>query len=115
MVIVQGGLRITSDVVTMHFDESYDLERFVAEGEPARFEQRLDDGPAQEGQAARIEYRVEDGTMIFTGRAQIAQGEFHMKAERIDYDPITGSIEGASGAAGTGTGRVTITLKGEKK
>ena len=115
VVIVQGSLRITADVVTMHFDESYDLERLVAEGEPARFEQRLDAGPAQKGQAARIEYRVEDGTMLFTGRAQIAQGEFRMKAERIDYDASTGAIEGASGAAGAGTGRVTITLKGEKK
>ena len=115
VVIVRGSLRITGDLVTMHFDESYDLATLVAEGEPARFEQRLDDGALQKGQAARIEYRVEDGAMLFAGSAQIAQGEFRMKAERIDYDSVTGSIQGAADEAEAKSGRVTITLQGEKK
>ena len=113
VVIVQGSLRITGERVTMHFDEAYDLDRLVAEGEPARFEQRLDEGPVQKGQAARIEYRVEDGTMLFAGSARIAQGDFRMKAERIDYDSVSGSIRGVTGEAEPEKGRVTITLGGE--
>ncbi len=111
VVIVQGSLRITGDLVTMYFDERYDLERLVSEGEPARFQQRLEDGQVQNGRAERIEYQVEDGAMLFVGGAQIAQGEFRMNAERIDYNSVTGSIQGA----GEEDRRVTITLRGGKK
>ena len=115
VVIVRGSLRITGDLVTMRFDEGYDLATLVAEGGPAHFEQRLDSGPMQKGEATRIEYRVEDGAMIFIGSAQIAQGEFLMRAERIDYDSVTGSIQGVGDEAETEGPRVTITLQGEKK
>ena len=115
VVIVRGSLRITGDLVTMRFDEGYDLATLVAEGGPAHFEQRLDSGPMQKGEATRIEYRVEDGAMIFIGSAQIVQGEFRMRAERIDYDSVTGSIQGVGDEAETEGPRVTITLQGEKK
>lgn len=115
VVLVQGSLRITGEVVTMYFDQSYDLATLVAEGEPARFNQRLDGGPEQKGKAARIEYRVEDGAMIFAGSAQIGQGEFRMKAEHIDYDSVTGSIRGTGAESEAEGGRVTITLKGAKE
>ena len=112
VVIVQGSLRISGELVTMYFDQSYDLATLVAEGEPARFDQRPDDGPAQTGEAARIEYRVEDGAMLFVGGAEIVQGEFRMKAERIDYDSVTGDIRGTGAAAEEAGRRVTITLPG---
>ena len=115
VVIVRGSLRITGDLVTMRFDESYDLATLVAEGEPAHFEQQLDSGPMQNGKAARIEYRVEDGAMIFVGNARIAQGEFVMRAERIDYDSVTGSIQGVSDESKSEGPRVTITLPGDNK
>ncbi len=115
VVIVRGSLRITGDQVTMQFDEGYDLETLVAEGEPAHFEQQLDSGPTQKGNATRIEYRVEDGAMIFIGSAQIAQGEFLMQAERIDYDSFTGSIQGVGDKAKPEGPRVTITLPGDNK
>ena len=115
VVIVRGSLRITGDLVTMRFDENYDLATLVAEGELAHFEQQLDSGPMQQGKAARIEYRVEDGAMIFVGTAQIAQGEFVMRAERIDYDSVTGSIKGVSEEAESAGPRVTITLPGDNK
>ena len=112
VVIVQGSLRISGELVTMYFDQSYDLATLVAEGEPARFDQHPDDGPAQTGEAARIEYRVEDGAMLFVGGAEIVQGEFRMKAERIDYDSVTGDIKGTGATAEEAGRRVTITLPG---
>ena len=112
VVIVQGSLRISGDLVTMYFDENYDLATLIAEGEPARFNQRLDDGPAQAGEAARIEYQVQSGAMLFVGGAEIAQGEFRMQADHIDYDSVTGDIKGTGAESESGERRVSITLKG---
>ena len=115
VVIVQGSLRITGELVTMQFDESYDLLTLVAEGEPAHFEQQPDNGTVQTGRATRIEYRVEDGAMLFAGGAEIAQGEFRMTAERIDYDSVTGNIRGAGAETGADGRRVTILLKDDEE
>ena len=112
VVIAQGSLRISGDLVTMYFDENYDLATLVAEGEPARFNQRPDGGPAQTGEADRIEYRVASGAMAFVGSAEIVQGEFRMQAEHIDYDSVTGNIQGQGTGAEPGGGRVSIILKG---
>ena len=86
VVLHQGSLRIAGDVLTMRFDERYDLSTLVAEGGPAHFRQQLDSGAAQNGWARRIEYRQVTGAMIFIGAARITQGQFEMKAHRIDYD-----------------------------
>ncbi len=115
VVVVRGSLSITGELVTMYFDESYDLATLVAEGEPARFKQRLDGGPEQNGKAARIEYRVEGGVMVFIGAAQIAQGTFQMKGERIDYNLVTGDILGTGAETEADGRRVTITVKGAKE
>ena len=115
VVILQGSLRITGDVVTMYFTESYDLSKLVAEGKPARYQQQLDDGTPQEGQAERIEYGVQDGTMLFAGKARVTQGEFEMDADRIDYDSTTGSIAAAGADTESEERRVTIILNREQK
>ena len=115
VVVVRGSLSITGELVTMYFDESYDLATLVAEGEPARFKQRLDGGPEQNGKAARIEYRVEGGVMVFIGAAQIAQGAFQMKGERIDYNLVTGDILGTGAETEADGRRVTITVEGAKE
>ena len=113
VVIVQGSLRITGDLVVMNFNEGWDLDTLVAEGDPAHFEQQPDDGPLQKGQAERIEYRLGSGAMLFAGTAEIAQGEFRMMADRIDYDSVSGNIKGSGAEAATETKerRVTITLR----
>ena len=116
VAIIQGSLRVSGALIVMHFDESYDLAKIVAEGNPAHFEQRLDRGPLQQGQAARIEYSVADGAMLFAGDARIVQDQFEMKASRIDYDSVTGSIEGAAAESEDGgTQRVTILLQGKQE
>lgn len=112
VVIVQGSLRISGDLVTMYFDENYDLATLVAEGEPAHFRQQPDDGPAQTGEAARIEYQMESGAMLFAGSAEIVQGDFRMQAEQIDYDSVTGDIQGTGAEAEAGGRRVSIILRG---
>ena len=115
VAIIQGSLRVTGEVVVMHFDEEYDLAKVVAEGTPARFEQRLDRGPLQQGQGARIEYEVRGGAMVFVGDARIEQDRFAMEADRIDYDSITGSIVGAGADSDDGKRRVTIVLQGKQE
>lgn len=111
VVLHQGSLRIAGDVLTMRFDERYDLSTLVAEGGPAHFRQQLDSGAAQNGWARRIEYRQVTGAMIFIGAARITQGQFEMKAHRIDYDSVNGSIEGMSAEGGSEEERVMITVR----
>ena len=115
VAIIQGSLRVSGEVVVMHFDENYDLSSVVAEGTPARFEQLLDRGPLQQGQGTRIEYRVSDGAMRFIGDARIEQDRFAMEADRIDYDPVAGSIKGEGAEAEGGNRRVTIVLQGKQE
>ena len=111
VVLLQGSLRITGDVVTMHFNEGYDLSILISEGSPTRFQQQLDSGEVQEGRADRIEYRTGSGAMTFVGEARIAQGQFKMKAHRLEYDSVSGSIKGVSGDVGPGGSRVTLTVQ----
>lgn len=115
VAIIQGSLRVSGDVVVMHFDENYDLSSVVAEGTPARFEQRLDRGPLQQGEGARIEYEVRKGAMLFVGDARIEQDRFAMDADRIEYDSVTGSIKGAGTESDDDKRRVTIVLQGEQE
>ena len=115
VTISQGSLRVTGEMIVMHFDENYDLAKVVAEGTPARFEQRLDRGPLQQGRAARIEYQARDGSMLFSGDARIEQDRVTMEADLIDYDSVTGNIRGEGAETEDGKRRVTIVLRGKQE
>ena len=91
VVIQQGSLRITGDMVTMYFTESYDLSKLDAEGKPARFQQQLDDGTSQEGHAERIEYSLADSANLddqrriatYRGNAVIQQGSLRITGDMV--------------------------------
>ena len=114
VVIVQGSLRITGDVVTMYFDEKRELERLIAVGRLARFRQKPDgEDVYQQAKAQQIQYNVSVDTMILTGTAQLSKGEDFIKATRIVYDTLNAKIKGESKPGGE-PGRVSITIKPKK-
>lgn len=124
VVVVQGSLRISGDVVTMYFDENRELTRLIAVGRLARFRQKPDgDEQYQRAKANQIQYDVPSNTMVLTGNAELSKGEDRIEADRIVYDTFNARIKGESMAVATPDapattskpGRVTITIKPKRK
>lgn len=123
VVIVQGSLRITGDVVTMYFDESHELQRLIAVGRLARFRQKPDgEDEYQHAKAERIQYNLTTDTMVLTGAAQLSKGEDSIRASRIVYDTLNARVKGEAVPAAGATApapaapsrRVEITIKPKK-
>ena len=122
VIVIQGSLRITGDVVTMYFDEDDALTRMIAIGELARFQQRPDGETAlQRGKATRIIYSQEDNVLTLIGDAQLAKGEDEINADYITYDTLKARIRGESQPSTFDDGtprlrnRVRITVKPKSK
>jgi lipopolysaccharide export system protein LptA len=124
VVIVQGSLRITGDVVTMYFDDRRELDRLIAVGQLARFRQMPDGEEVyQNATAEQIQYNLATDTMVLTGSAELAKGEDSIRANRIVYDTLNARIKGEAtpvapatspGTDPRPTGRVEITIKPKK-
>ncbi|MCH9674227.1 MAG: lipopolysaccharide transport periplasmic protein LptA [Gammaproteobacteria bacterium] len=123
VVVVQGSLRITGDVVTMYFDEQDELTKMIAVGRLARFQQRPDGQDIlQRGKATRIVYNQQNDLLTLTGTAQLAKGDDEINADFITYDTVKSVITGDSRQAKTAdgkpakpSGRVRITIKPKPK
>ncbi|NIW86618.1 MAG: lipopolysaccharide transport periplasmic protein LptA [Gammaproteobacteria bacterium] len=97
VVIVQGTLRISGDVVTIHYDDDRQLSKMVAVGQPARFRQLPDgDTEYQQARARRMEYYADDDLIILLGDAESWQGGDRIKAQRIVYDTRDGRVNADS-------------------
>lgn len=127
VIVEQGTIRITGDVVTMYYNESSELNKLVSVGRPARFRQQVDAaGTMQRARGGRIEYLVPKDTMILLSNATLSEGGKKVSADRIVYDTLNGKLkaevnpqlaakgEGA-GAPKRPKGRVLITIEPEKK
>ncbi|MEM7253910.1 MAG: lipopolysaccharide transport periplasmic protein LptA [Pseudomonadota bacterium] len=119
VVVIQGSLKITGDVVTFYFDEQDELERMVAVGRLARFQQRPDgEDVLQRGKANRIVYNQLKDLLTLTGNAQLAKGDDEINADFITYDTVRAKIRGESRPPKSGdkpAGRVRITIKPKPK
>lgn len=122
VVLVQGTIRITGDVLTIHYDADRTMTKMVAVGEPARFRQ-LPDGKTeyQHANARRMEYYASDDLIVLLGDAESWQGKDRIRAQRIVYDTLRGHVtadselppsmqaEAAQGA-GSEKSRVQVTI-----
>jgi lipopolysaccharide export system protein LptA len=122
VVVEQGTIRITGDVVTMYYNPQRELSKMVATGRPARFQQQQDDGGGyQRAKANRMEYLVNSDTMVLIGAAELAQGASKVSADRIVYDTAKSRIKAESrptkskGKKKSGRGRVRIVIEPGKK
>ncbi|NKC15934.1 MAG: lipopolysaccharide transport periplasmic protein LptA [Gammaproteobacteria bacterium] len=110
VVVVQGSIRITGDVVTMYYDQKRELTKLVATGRPARFKQKADQGELQRADAKRLEYLVGSDTMVLVGTANLAQGKSKVSADRIMYDTQNSQIKAESKKEERSRGRVRIVI-----
>ncbi|MBT6275574.1 MAG: lipopolysaccharide transport periplasmic protein LptA, partial [Chromatiales bacterium] len=97
VVVMQGSIRITGDVVTMYYDTKRELTKMVATGRPARFRQKADGKEGlQRADASRLEYLVRSDTMVLVGKAKLAQGASKVSADRIVYDTRNSRLKAES-------------------
>ncbi len=117
VVITQGTLRITGDVVTIHRTDDNDLEKLVAVGQPATFRQ-LPEGVAdvpdnyQTASANRMEYFAENEEIVLTGDASYTQTGSTVAAARLVYDARNATMRAQAEPGRTGPNpRIRIDVK----
>jgi lipopolysaccharide transport protein LptA len=99
---------LQSERATVEFRHNQ-IEKAVATGTPAQFEEKLQDsGLTARGHAGSIEYDVGPGTVRLTNDAWLTDGRNEMKAPTIVYDINQRAVQ--SHAEGSPGGRVHITI-----
>jgi lipopolysaccharide export system protein LptA len=87
IVVVQGSMRMTGDVMTVHHTDDNKLDRLIIEGRPATYRQMPDDGKAfDEAEARRMEYHESKELILLIDRATVRQDRVLFSGDRIEYD-----------------------------
>lgn len=114
VVVTQGTLQIRADrLEALRRDKDQEADTFIAIGNPATYEQQLEDGSKITAQAERITYYQARQRLELVGNAQIAQGSSRSNGQIITYDLAEQKIS-ASGE-GSDDERVTTIFTPPKK
>jgi len=88
VVITQGTIRVEADRVVVHTEGSQ-VARIEATGNPARYQQVLEQGDAPLRASSRlIEYQVQQEQIILSRDARLEQQGSTITGERIEYDLV---------------------------
>ncbi len=112
---LQGQVRITvpdgklsSDSATVSFRDNQ-IVRAQIRGQPAVFEQRLEDRKQlAQGRAGAIEYDVRNGTVQLTGDAWLSNGQNEIRGNTLIYDIGRQRVAANPGETDPGGVRITI-------
>ena len=87
VVISQGSLQIRADRVEVHGNAKGEINKVVATGAPAHFQQQVEESTSPvKARAKRIEFLVSSDALKLTGEALVDRDGNTLSAERIDYD-----------------------------
>ncbi|MCW8125180.1 lipopolysaccharide transport periplasmic protein LptA [Microbulbifer halophilus] len=112
VVISQGSLQIRADRVEVHGSEEGEIDRVIATGKPAHFQQQVQQSQNPvKARARRIEFTVASDELHLTGEAHVDRDGNTLTAEKIDYDLGSEQMQ-AQGQSGDG--RVEMIWKPEK-
>lgn len=128
VVVVQGSIRMTGHTMTVHFDDSGDMELVIMEGTPATYRQLPDDSEAyDEAEALQMEYYALKDYIILKEKALVTKPDgSQMSGKRIEYDTVLSKTiaKGSMNTTLSGNesnsvkkkdGRVKITIKKKKQ
>lgn len=124
VIVVQGTMRITGDILTVYFDDNGDMELAVMEGKPATYRQLPDDSEVyDEAYALRMEYYTLKDYIILIDEGLVIQEGLRMTGDRIEYDTVTNKAKAEtkpkdaseSGDVKPEDGRVKIIIKKKKE
>lgn len=109
--VIQGSMRLHGDKVTLTYDADKQVEKIIAEGNPARFKQRPDKREEDiQAEARRMEYDAKQDMLHLITQAQVWQGKDRFSGQHIVYDAQRSVIT----AEGDSQQRVTVVIEPKK-
>jgi lipopolysaccharide export system protein LptA len=124
VIVTQGTIRMTGDLMTVHQTEDGDLDTLVLEGKPATYRQLPEKSQVyDEARAQRMEYYELRNFVILIREAVVTQEGLKFSGDRIEYDTAQSKVKAWSAPAApdaetkpAGTGeRVKIIIKKKDK
>lgn len=86
VVIQQGTLRIEAEKLIAERDRERQVEIFVASGNPATYQQQLEDGSLITAQADEIRYDQLNQILTLSGNAEVNQNDSLVRGGVLRYD-----------------------------
>lgn len=114
VVLTQGTLRIESERLTVYASDQK-LEKAVAQGHPARYQQQIQAGDEFTfAEAQTIEFFALKRQAVLIGQAKLSQEGNQMTGERIHYDMDAEVIQ-AAGSTGEEPSRIKVVIQPQSK
>lgn len=107
VIITQGSLTISADLVQVISQSQTSDKIYVAKGSPAKFEQKLEDGSPITLEAEEIRYDPASNIITIKGNAKLSQEGSEVSGDKITYNTKTEQLE----AEGNLTDSVTTILQ----
>ncbi|WP_323815762.1 lipopolysaccharide transport periplasmic protein LptA [Cellvibrio sp. NN19] len=112
VTISQGSLKISADSIVIHTNPDSSVEKMIATGSPARFQQQPDhDQGIVTAAAKQITYTPNNEHLILIEDASVEQNGAVMSGPHIDYDLLKEVMKAAGTKSTTGQGqRIEIVI-----
>ncbi len=118
VIIQQGTLVISADSIVIHTNTDNDVEKMVAQGNPARFQQQPEkDQGLVTAAAKQITYTPHNQRLLLIEDASVEQNGAVMSGPRIDYDLVKEVMKAAGNSSTDGNAQrieIVIPPKGAK-
>ncbi|OGT35396.1 MAG: lipopolysaccharide transport periplasmic protein LptA [Gammaproteobacteria bacterium RBG_16_51_14] len=126
VVVTQGSIRITGDIMTVTYKQDKELDTVIVEGQPAHYRQLPDNKDIyDEAEALRMEYYAAKSFIVLIENAQVKQEGLRFSGNRIEYDTLLSQVkakgktktteESGKSTPSDADSRVKITIKSKKK
>jgi len=116
VVLEQGSLKVEADTITIYSDKNREIKQLTAVGSPAKYQQKPEiDEDIIYASANTITYKINAGEIIFTGRAQIIQGQTQLKSDNITYLSKQKIFKAQKNKSGDTNQRVEMIIPPKKK
>jgi lipopolysaccharide export system protein LptA len=93
----QGTMRVRADEMTIEYEDQR-VVRITAQGQPARYQQELEEDQGQVRADARtIVYNLQQEQLQLQGEAFLTQGGNEITGELIRYDIVAGRVDAEAG------------------
>ena len=124
VIVTQGSIYMTGEVMTVHNTEDGDLDYLIMEGNPATYKQLPDNNTIHDqAKALRMEYYELKNLIVLIRDAWVKQETATLTGERIEYNTELSQVKAwgepvgdaaQTGAAPKKKGRVKLIIKKQK-